>query len=97
MEERASKAVGEFRKDPEAASKKTEEAIKWMGVKLDKKLVEKLAAQVVAYRQMTDRRAGNPRELVSCMTRARRTRCVQWWKSTSPSTKGKASYEKCRL
>jgi hypothetical protein len=85
MEEGVSKAVGEFRKDPEAMSKKTEEAIKQMGVKPDRKLVGKLAAQVVAYRQ----EAGTPRELVSYayMTRVCRRRCAQRWKSTSPSTR----------
>jgi hypothetical protein len=40
----------EFLKNPEAVSKKTEEAIKHLGVKPDSRLVEKLAAQVVAYR-----------------------------------------------
>jgi hypothetical protein len=46
MEERVNKAVREFRKDPDAVSKKTEEAIKKMGVQPDKKMVEKLATQV---------------------------------------------------
>jgi hypothetical protein len=50
MEERVNKAVTGFQKDPEALSKKTG-AIKKMGVKPDHKLVEKLVAQVVAYRQ----------------------------------------------
>jgi hypothetical protein len=51
MEVRAEKAVVEFRKTPEAVSKKTEEAIKHVGVKpADSGLVERLAAQVVAYR-----------------------------------------------
>jgi hypothetical protein len=50
MEVRVEKAVVEFRKNPDAVSKKTEEAIKHMGVKPDPKLVERLAAQVVAYR-----------------------------------------------
>jgi hypothetical protein len=40
----------EFLKNPEAVSKKTEEAIKHVGVKPDPKLVERLAAQVVAHR-----------------------------------------------
>jgi hypothetical protein len=50
MDERVQKAVQEFRRDPAAVSKKTEEAIKSMGVRPDKKLVARLAAQVVAYR-----------------------------------------------
>ena len=50
MEERAAKAVAEFIKNPEAVSKKTEEAIKHLGVGPNRQSVEKLAAQVVAYR-----------------------------------------------
>jgi hypothetical protein len=50
MEERVEKAVAEFIKNPEAVSKKTEEAIKHLGVGPNRHLVEKLAAQVVAYR-----------------------------------------------
>jgi hypothetical protein len=50
MEARVEKAVLDFRKNPDAVSKKTEEAIKHMGVKPDPKLVERLAAQVAAYR-----------------------------------------------
>jgi hypothetical protein len=50
MEVRAEKAAVEFLKNPEAVSKKTEEAIKHLGVKPDPKLVERLAAQVVACR-----------------------------------------------
>jgi hypothetical protein len=51
MEERVLKAVREFRKDPSAVTKKTAEAIRNMGVRPDSRLVAKLAAQVVAYRQ----------------------------------------------
>jgi hypothetical protein len=51
MEERVLKAVREFRKDPSAAIKNTAEAIRNMGVRPDSRLVAKLAAQVVAYRQ----------------------------------------------
>jgi hypothetical protein len=40
----------EFIKNPEAVSKKTEEAIKHLGVGPNRQSVEKLAAQVVAYR-----------------------------------------------
>jgi hypothetical protein len=47
---RAAKAVAEFIKGPEAVSKKAEEAIKHLGVGPNKQSVEKLAAQVVAYR-----------------------------------------------
>jgi hypothetical protein len=47
---RAAKAVAEFIKNPEAVSKKTEEAIKHLGVGPNRQSVEKLAAQVVAYR-----------------------------------------------
>ena len=43
-------AVAEFIRDPEAVSKKTEEAIKHLGVGPNRNSVEKLAAQVVAYR-----------------------------------------------
>ena len=43
-------AVAEFIRDPEAVSKKTEEAIKHLGVGPNRHSVEKLAAQVVAYR-----------------------------------------------
>jgi hypothetical protein len=50
MDERVHKAVQEFRRDPTAVSKKMEEATRSMGVRPDKKLVAKLAAQVVAYR-----------------------------------------------
>ena len=50
MEERVEKAVVEFLKNPEAVSKKTEEAITHLGVEPDSRLVEKLAAQVVAHR-----------------------------------------------
>ena len=50
MESRVAKAVAEFIKNPEAVSKKTEEAIKHLGVGPNKQSVEKLAAQVVAYR-----------------------------------------------
>jgi hypothetical protein len=50
MEERVAKAVAEFIKNPEAVSKKTEEAIKHLGVGPNRQSVEKLAAQVVAYR-----------------------------------------------
>jgi hypothetical protein len=50
MDERVQKAVQEFRRDPAAVSKKTEEAIKSMGVRPNKRLVARLAAQVVAYR-----------------------------------------------
>ena len=45
------KAVHEFRRDPAAVSKKTEDASKSMGVRPDKKQLDaRLAAQVVAYR-----------------------------------------------
>jgi len=50
MEARVAKAVAEFIKNPEAVSKKTEEAIKHLGVGPNRHSVEKLAAQVVAYR-----------------------------------------------
>ena len=50
MESRVAKAVEEFIKNPKAVSKKTEEAIKHLGVGPNKQSVEKLAAQVVAYR-----------------------------------------------
>jgi hypothetical protein len=50
MDERVQKAVQEFRRGPAAVSKKTEEAIKSMGVRPNKRLVARLAAQVVAYR-----------------------------------------------
>jgi hypothetical protein len=60
MEERVNKVVREFRKDPDAVSKKTEEAIKRMGVRPDQKLVTKLAAQVVAYRQESWGGQGGP-------------------------------------
>jgi hypothetical protein len=50
MEERVAKAVAEFIKNPEAVSKKTAEAIKHLGVGPNRQIVEKLAAQVVAYR-----------------------------------------------
>jgi hypothetical protein len=50
MDEGVHKAARGFRRDPETVSKKTEEAIKSTGVRPDKKLVTKLAAQVVAYR-----------------------------------------------
>jgi hypothetical protein len=53
MEEGAAKAVAEFIKNTEAVSKKTEEAIKHLGVLgvgPNRQSVEKLAAQVVAYR-----------------------------------------------
>ena len=43
MDERVQKAVQEFRRDPAAVSKKTEEAIKSMGVRPDKKLVARQA------------------------------------------------------
>ena len=47
MESRVAKAVAEFIKDPEAVSKKTEEAIKHLGVGPNRNSVEKLAVQVV--------------------------------------------------
>jgi hypothetical protein len=50
MESRVAKAVEEFIRNPEAVSKKTEEAIKHLGVGPNRNSVEKLAAQVVAYR-----------------------------------------------
>ena len=50
MESRVATAVAEFIKNPEAVSKKTEEAIKHLGVGPNRQSVEKLAAQVVAYR-----------------------------------------------
>ena len=50
MDERVQKAVQEYRRDPAAVSKKTEEAIKSMGVRPDKIMAARLAAQVVAYR-----------------------------------------------
>jgi hypothetical protein len=50
MEERVAKAVAEYIKNPEAVSKETEEAIKHLGVGPNRHSVEKLAAQVVAYR-----------------------------------------------
>jgi hypothetical protein len=43
MEARAAKAVAEFIKNPEAVSKKTEEAIKHLGVGPNRHSVEKLA------------------------------------------------------
>jgi hypothetical protein len=66
MEVRVEKAVVEFRKNrmryprrqPDAVSKKTEETIKHMGVKPDPKMMERLAAQVVAYR-IESRKAAN--------------------------------------
>jgi hypothetical protein len=50
METRVAKAVAEFIKNPEAVSKKTEEAINHLGVGPNRHSVKKLAAQVVAYR-----------------------------------------------
>ena len=50
MESRVANAVAEFIRGPKAVSKKTEEAIKHLGVGPNKQSVEKLAAQVVAYR-----------------------------------------------
>jgi hypothetical protein len=91
MEARVDKAVLGFRKNPDAVSKKSEEAIKHMGVKPDSRLVERLAAQVVAYRlEHTAWRAERPSkipQLECCMRRVCRRRCAQWWKSTSPNTK----------
>ncbi len=49
-DERLKKAVQEYRRDRAAVSKKTEEAIKSMGVRQDKKIVARIAEQVVAYR-----------------------------------------------
>jgi hypothetical protein len=51
MEERVLKAVREFMKDPSAVIKETVEDIRHMGVRPDSRLVAKLAAQAVAYRQ----------------------------------------------
>jgi hypothetical protein len=50
METGVAKAVAEFIKNPEAVSKKTEEAIKHLGVGPNRHSVKKLVAQVVAYR-----------------------------------------------
>jgi hypothetical protein len=50
MDEGVQKAVQEYRRDPAAVSKKTEEAIKSMGVRPDKRMAARLAAQVVACR-----------------------------------------------
>jgi hypothetical protein len=83
MEERVHNAVREFRKDPSAVTKNTVEAIKQMGVRPDSRLVAKLAAQVVAYRQES---RGN-KELLHDKGVSER-RCAQWWKSTKPGTKG---------
>jgi hypothetical protein len=69
----AAKAIREFRKDPDGVSKKTEEAIKRMGMRPDQKLVTKLAAQVVAYRQESRGDKGDS------MTRGCQRRCAQWW------------------
>jgi hypothetical protein len=56
MEEGVQKAVGEFRKNPEAVSKKTEEAIKQMGVKPNTRFVENWRDRW----WRTDRRVGTP-------------------------------------
>jgi hypothetical protein len=50
MDERVQIAIQENRRDPAAVSKKTEEAIKNMGVRPDKRMVARQAAQVIAYR-----------------------------------------------
>ena len=86
MEERVLKTAREFRKDPSAVTKKTVEAIKQMGVRPDSRLVAKLAAHIVAYRQES---RGGAREL--SMIRGCRRRCAQWWRSTELNTKGGAS------
>ena len=89
MEVRVEKAVVEFRKNPDAVSKKTEEAIKHMGVKPDPKAVERLAAQVDRWWHTAPRaeRPPNILQLESCMRRVCRRRCAQWWKITSPNIK----------
>jgi hypothetical protein len=50
MDEVVQKAIQEYRRDPAAVPKETEEAIKNMGVRPDKKMVARQAAQVIAYR-----------------------------------------------
>ena len=60
METRVAKAVAEFIKNPGAVSKKTEEAIKHLGVGPNRHSVEKLAAQVchsgIPHREPKDQR-----------------------------------------
>jgi hypothetical protein len=79
----AAKAIREFRKDPDGVSKKTEEAIKRMGMRPDQKLVTKLAAQVVAYRQESRGDKGVLHD--KGVSTAVRSVVVEY---TKPSTKG---------
>jgi hypothetical protein len=91
METRAAKAVAEFIKNPEAVSKKTEEAtIKHLGVRPNRHSVEKLAAQVVAYRIESRKTNGDSaagllyqKGGVPAAAGAR----LAWWRSTRTSTK----------
>jgi hypothetical protein len=82
MEVRVEKAVVEFQKNPDAVSKKTEEAIKHMGVKSDPKLVERLAAQVLVAYRMESRKTAKDTAAGILYGAG-----VSEAKSTSPSTK----------
>jgi hypothetical protein len=90
MDERVQKAVQEYRRDPAAVSKKTEEAIKSMGVRPDKKMVARIAAQVVAYR--VESRKANKDSAAGILYDKRLSvwRCALWWgiRITNRSTEG---------